>query len=218
MPLQLRPAVPEDIPEMCQVYYSAFGDTSIGSRVFTSDIDASNRFFQKAFTDDIADPMCELLVATHKSSPDSKDEKVVSLAKWALPGAPIQDPPPAEAWPANGDLAVEFFGAMTRGHRKFMGDSPHYYLELICTHETWQRKGAGTLLLRWGMERADTDGLPCFLEATTKGKLVYEKLGFRVKAEEEFKWSFGTFVETYMERDAKIEKRTMTRPKSKEFA
>ena len=57
-----------------------------------------------------------------------------------------------------------------------------------------------------------------FLEATPKGKLVYEKLGFRVKAEEEFKWSFGTFVETYMERDAKIEKRTMTRPKSKEFA
>ncbi|KAG5759463.1 hypothetical protein H9Q72_012403 [Fusarium xylarioides] len=87
MPLQLRHAVPEDIPEMRQVYYSAFGDTFIGSRVFTSDIDASNRFFQKAFTDDIADPLCELLVVTHKSSPDSKDEKVVSLAKWALPGA-----------------------------------------------------------------------------------------------------------------------------------
>ncbi|KAF9776760.1 hypothetical protein IL306_005024 [Fusarium sp. DS 682] len=218
MPLQLRPAVPEDIPEMCKVYYSAFGDTNIGSRIFTSNIEASNRFFQKSFTDDMNDPTCELLVVTHKASPDSKDEEVVSVAKWSLPGAPIHDPPPAEAWPANGDLAVEFFGAMARGHRKFMGDRPHYYLEVICTNETWQGKGAGSLLLRWGVERADGDGLPCFLEATPKGKPLYEKLGFKVKAEDEFKWSFGTFVETYMERDAKIEKRIMTRPKSKEFA
>ncbi|KAF4453065.1 gnat family protein [Fusarium austroafricanum] len=219
MPLQLRQAVPDDIPQMREVYYSAFGDTIIGSRVFCANKEASNPFFQEGFSKDMADPTCEFLVVTHKkTSPDSKDEEIVALAKWGLPGAAIQDPPPAEVWPANGDLAVEFFSAMANAHRKAMGDRPHYYLELICTHEAWQGKGAASLLLRWGVERADAEGLPCFLEATPKGKVVYERFGFTETAQEEFKWPFGTSVETYMERDAKIEKRTMTRPKSKELA
>ncbi|CAJ0552099.1 Ff.00g060780.m01.CDS01 [Fusarium sp. VM40] len=218
MPLQLRPAVPEDIPGMCKVYHSAFGDTVIGSRVFNADIEAADRFFQNNFSEDMADHKCELLVVTHKTSPDSKDEQVVSMAKWNLPGAPIQDVPPAEAWPSNGDLAVEFFGTMTEGHRRFMGDRPHYHLEVICTHADWQGKGAGGLLLRWGVERADAESLPCFLEATPKGKPIYEKLGFQTKGQDEFEWPFGSSVETYMERDAKAGKRAMTQPRSKEFA
>jgi hypothetical protein len=39
-----------------------------------------------------------------------------------------------------------------------------------------------------------------------------------MKSEDVFEWSFGKSVETYMERDAKVEKRSMTRPKSKELA
>ncbi|KAJ4256713.1 hypothetical protein NW762_008809 [Fusarium torreyae] len=218
MPLQLRPAVPEDIPGMRKVYYSAFGDTVIGSRVFLTDIEASDHFFQKSFSDEIVDPSCELLVVTHKTSPDSNDEEVVAMIKWSLPGSPIRDPPPPEAWPAYGDLAVDFFGTMAKGHRKFMGDTPHYYLEVLCTHEKWQGKGAASLLLRWGIERADAEGVPCFLEATAKGKPIYEKFGFKTKAEHEFHWPQGTSVEAYMERDAKPEKRTMTRPKTKELA
>ncbi|KAF4995190.1 hypothetical protein FGRMN_5328 [Fusarium graminum] len=218
MPFQLRTAVSDDIPSMCKIYYSAFGDTVIGSRVFNADIEASDKFLGKGFTDDMADPRCVLLVVTHKTSPDSKDEQVVSLAKWNLPGAPIKDVPPAEAWPSDGDLAVEFFGTMTKGHRKFMGDRLHYHLEVICTHQDWQGKGAGGLLLRWGVERADAEGLPCFLEATRKGKPVYEKLGFQSKGKDVFEWPFGSSVETYMERDAKTEKRTMTQPRSKELA
>ncbi|RGP78045.1 gnat family [Fusarium longipes] len=218
MPLQLRRAVPEDIPGMCKAYYSAFGDTVIGSRVFNADKQASNKFFLKSFAEDMANPNCEVLVVTHKTSPESKDEQVVAMTKWNLPGAPIEDVPPAEAWPSAGELAVEFFGTMTEGHRRFMGDRPHYHLEVICVHEDWQGKGASSLMLRWGTERADAEGMPCFLEATPKGRPIYEKYGFRMKGENVFEWSFGRSVETYMERDAKVEKRTMTRSKTKELA
>ncbi|KAH7191974.1 acyl-CoA N-acyltransferase [Fusarium flagelliforme] len=218
MPLQIRPAVPQDIPGMCKAYYSAFGDTIIGSRVFCANKEASDQFFLKSFAEDMADPNCKINVVTHKSSPESKDEQVVAMAKWNLPGAPIQDVPPAEVWPADGDLAVEFFGTMTEGHRRLMGDRPHYHLEVICVHEEWQGKGAASLLIRWGVERADAEGLPCFLEATPKGRPIYEKYGFQMKGQDVFEWSFGKSVETYMERDAKVEKRSMTRPKSKELA
>ncbi|KAF5027411.1 hypothetical protein F66182_488 [Fusarium sp. NRRL 66182] len=218
MPLQLRPAVPDDIPRMRKVYYSAFSDTIVGRRVFLTNREASDRFFEAGFSNDMGDSRCQLLVVTHKTAPDSDDEQVVALSRWRLPGSPIDDPPPAEAWPACGDLAVEFFGAMAQGHRKIMGDRPHYYLELICTHADWQGRGAAGLLLRWGLERADAEQLPAFLEATRKGLPIYEKFGFQTRGQDVFDWPCGRAVEAYMQRDAKTHQRAVTRPRSKDQA
>ncbi|KAM5381146.1 hypothetical protein ACJZ2D_003062 [Fusarium nematophilum] len=200
MPLQLRNARPDDIPAMRNVYYSAFGDTVIANRVFLSNREAADRFLAASFADELVDSHCQLLVVTSKATPDSVEEEVVAFAKWGLPGATIDDPPPVDAWPASGELAVEFFGTMARGHRKFMGSRQHYYLECICTHRDWMGKGAGSLLVRWGVERADADGLLCFLEATVKGKPVYERFGFQTVGEEVFRWPERTVVEAYMER------------------
>lgn len=204
MPFQLREARSDDIPGMCRVYYSAFGDTIIGGNVFMANIEASDRFWNATFTHELVDSHCQLLVVTNKETPDSAEE-VVAFGKWGLPGASIDDPPPAEAWPSHGELAVDFFGTMVKAHRKYMGDRPHYYLECIATHEDWRRKGAAGLLMRWGLERADVDRLPCFLEATPKGKPIYERFGFRTLGEAVFEWPQGTSVEAYMERDAKMD-------------
>ncbi|KAI8714618.1 N-acetyltransferase domain-containing protein [Fusarium sp. LHS14.1] len=204
MPLQLREAQLDDIHAMRGVYYSAFGDTIIGGHVFMKNIEASDRFWVASFKDELVDSSCQLLVVTNKNTPDSAEE-IIAFAKWCLPGASIDDPPPVEAWPSHGELAVDFFGAMTKGHRKYMGDRPHWYLECIGTHKDWMGKGAATLLMRWGLERADADKLPCFLEATPKGKPIYERFGFRTLGEEVFEWPQGTTVEAYMERDAKTD-------------
>ncbi|KAM0434031.1 hypothetical protein ACHAPT_003975 [Fusarium lateritium] len=204
MPFQLREARSDDIPGMRRVYYSAFGDTIIGGHVFLTDIEASDRFWDATFADELVDSHCQLLVVTHKETPDSTEE-IIAFAKWALPGASIDDPPPTEAWPSHGELAVDFFGTMAEAHRKFMGDRLHYYLECIGTHTNWRGKGAAVSLMRWGLERADADKLPCFLEATPKGKPIYEKFGFRTLGEGVFEWPQGTSVEAYMERDAKTD-------------
>ncbi|KAF4992132.1 hypothetical protein FDECE_13803 [Fusarium decemcellulare] len=190
---------------MCDVYFSAFGDTVIGSRVFLENKDASSRMIISDYSQEMLDPQFQFLVITHKTTPDSEKEEVVAFAKWCLPGAPIKDPPPAEAWPANGELAVEFFGTMTRGHRKHMGDTSHYYLEIIGTKKEFMRQGAASLLIRWGLEKADAAGLPCFLEATVKGRGLYEKFGYRTVGEDVFNWPQGRVVEAYMVRDAKTD-------------
>ncbi len=41
-----------------------------------------------------------------------------------------------------------------------------------------QRLGAGSALVRWGVELADREGLPAYLEASPKGYPVYRKQGF----------------------------------------
>ena len=51
-------------------------------------------------------------------------------------------------------------------------------LALLATSPRHQRLGAGTALIRWGTERADREGLPCWLEASPVGYATYVRCGF----------------------------------------
>lgn len=43
----------------------------------------------------------------------------------------------------------------------------------------YQRRGIARLLLQWGLERAEREGLPVHLSATPDGASLYSSLGFR---------------------------------------
>lgn len=206
MVFKVRDAGPDDIPSLADVYHSAFSDDIIAREVFIANLEAANRFWAATFGRDMEDPNCQIVVVVNQESPQDAEE-VIAFAKWVFPGAPIQDPPPADAWPGKGHLAVDFFGTMAKAHMRFMGERRHWYLECLATHQDWMGKGAAGRLMRWGMERADEDGLPVFLEATAAGKRVYEKYGFRELGHDKFDWPEGSTVERYMERDA----RTLTK-------
>ena len=51
-------------------------------------------------------------------------------------------------------------------------------LSLLATDPTRRGLGAGSALVRWGLELANKQQLPVYLEATPKGYPVYRKLGF----------------------------------------
>ena len=63
-------------------------------------------------------------------------------------------------------------------------------LNLLCVHRDFQRRGAGTLLVQWGLAKSESLGLPAYLEASPAGYGLYLKLSFHqidvvvVKAEE----------------------------------
>ena len=63
-------------------------------------------------------------------------------------------------------------------------------LAILTVHQDYQRKGAGTLLVQWGLQKSEELGLPAYLEASPAGKFLYKKLGFHqidtviVKAED----------------------------------
>lgn len=58
---------------------------------------------------------------------------------------------------------------------------PHWYLHGIGVDPERQRQGIGTALLRLGLERADRDHLPCYLETARESTLpFYARFGFRV--------------------------------------
>lgn len=43
-----------------------------------------------------------------------------------------------------------------------------------------ERRGAGGMLVRWGCERADEEGVEVYVEASLVGVPLYERMGFVV--------------------------------------
>lgn len=57
-------------------------------------------------------------------------------------------------------------------------NSKFVVLALLVTGSEHRRKGAGSLLLQWGIDKAEEMRLPCYLQASEQGKRLYEKYGF----------------------------------------
>ena len=47
-------------------------------------------------------------------------------------------------------------------------------------HPNHRRRGAGALMMKWGMDKAKEMNVETFVEATDPGKPLYEKFGLRV--------------------------------------
>lgn len=73
-------------------------------------------------------------------------------------------------------------------------------LDLLATLPSFQRRGIGSALLRWGTTQADALGCRVYLEATGEGYPLYFKYGFR-KMEEvtlDRAWFGGSGTETFI--------------------
>lgn len=51
-------------------------------------------------------------------------------------------------------------------------------LALIVTAEQHRRRGAGSLLVKWGIEMSEKTSLPCYLQASEQGRRLYLHHGF----------------------------------------
>lgn len=105
------------------------------------------------------------------------------VAIWIPPGRPEivredtgTEPPPADL--------VERFGLLGPLIEANTPPEPHWYLQMLATHPDWQRQGLGAVLMANMFERADAEGLPCYLETETIENVVYyRRHGFEVRSE-----------------------------------
>jgi predicted acetyltransferase len=73
-----------------------------------------------------------------------------------------------------------FKSAMDAGFNQYFakhGDS-QVHLWLLCTDPAFRRRGAGTMLCQWGLERGARQGLPVTVLASPMGRRLYQRLGF----------------------------------------
>ena len=67
------------------------------------------------------------------------------------------------------------------GRRKVLMPEPHWYLSAVGVDPGHQGEGLGTMLVRSGIEKAEEEGAPLYLETETEGNVgFYRRLGFQV--------------------------------------
>lgn len=175
MGLSLRPATPADAGQIVDIYFSAFKDDDLSLICFPR-IKTVHDFWFNMIFEELSDPHAHFACVT--SSESTGEETIVAFAKWNSPSAPLTLELPT--WPVGSDskLANYFCSSFFSVHKRLMEGRKHWYLELIATKPEFQGKGAAGMLMRWGLEKADEEGVESYLEASPEGKPVYEHFGF----------------------------------------
>jgi predicted N-acetyltransferase YhbS len=55
----------------------------------------------------------------------------------------------------------------------------YFTLQVLATRPAWQRRGAGTMLCRWGIQISLWTGMAISVFASPMGQVLYSRLGFR---------------------------------------
>lgn len=68
--------------------------------------------------------------------------------------------------------------------REHHPSQPHWYLQTLSVAPDAQRSGYGTALMRPGLERADAEGMACYLETQRESNIpYYRRFGFELTEE-----------------------------------
>ncbi|KAJ5306883.1 Acyl-CoA N-acyltransferase [Penicillium antarcticum] len=182
MLLEIIPATPADGTELTEIFYAAFGG-EFNRKMFPETPDVTvwwEQIFHDSITRSIAGRTNEVFLKVV----DSDQDAIVAFAKWKCPtsaGRDRHEPEESAVWApsCDGKLCDRFFGGMEELKGKWMGDRPHYYLDMLAVHPSHQGRGLASKLLKWGLARADDEGVEVYLSSSPEGKPVYEKYGFR---------------------------------------
>ncbi|OKL55430.1 hypothetical protein UA08_09307 [Talaromyces atroroseus] len=107
---------------------------------------------------------------------------MVAYARWDR--ASLEERGPRyPAWHADMDhTACDLFMEQSDGtRRRLMGTEPHYFLDTVVTHPAYQGKGAGSMLVKWGCDLADQEGVAVYVDASDVGASLYQRFGFEAR-------------------------------------
>ncbi len=124
------------------------------------------------------------------STVGQEGERVVAVALWLAPGAFPWSP--ARKLRALGGLlrtaaaaprAFPAFARIGAAAERTHPAGAHWYLETLGVHPAAQGRGWGRTVLQPGLERADAEGLACYVETSDPAnEAFYRRLGFDLVA------------------------------------
>ncbi|EPS39558.1 hypothetical protein H072_6700 [Dactylellina haptotyla CBS 200.50] len=87
-------------------------------------------------------------------------------------------PNPAAYQPAI-DLMRQSFASTDEELAALPGFEKYLHLNILVVDPSYQRRGIGEALVKWGVEKVKRENMPAALEASRAGKRVYSKCGFQ---------------------------------------
>ncbi|KAL0940676.1 GNAT family protein [Colletotrichum truncatum] len=182
MGLTVLPALIPDIPKVYDAYFAAFKGSAILDLLFPSGIDDGFREGHTKHT----------LSYWHTSGTqytvkcvDAETGEVVGMALWDVflkERTPEEYKNPGVTWleGEQRERAEELINPICDAKAKIWGGRRHVYCHVVAVKPEHQRRGAGALLTKWGLDMAELAGLPVYLESSEEGFPLYKRLGFEV--------------------------------------
>ncbi|KAL5313868.1 hypothetical protein ACEPPN_018291 [Leptodophora sp. 'Broadleaf-Isolate-01'] len=187
MVLQLRPASPSDADRIATIHLAAFNTNPLLHAQFPTP--ASLAALRTILAQETLHAIQNrqdakaILVVRDTELEGGEEEQVIGFAKWDLPkkegeeklvlheGVTWHEDCRTEWLDRYHDLAEE---AMER----VLGGERCYRLTFVGTLPEHQGRGVGSMLSKWGVEKANVDNLPVYLESTIAASSLYRRLGF----------------------------------------
>ncbi|PYI08751.1 hypothetical protein BO78DRAFT_459584 [Aspergillus sclerotiicarbonarius CBS 121057] len=199
--LQTHPCTLSDAPALATLYLECFNSPT--ERHLWPDVPRMHEWWTAAFAGKLARPK---EFHTLKVIDTDKGGAIVGFLEWKLPvpvdsagGEEEDEYPPypeevggLELW---NKLLVEMGGNTVR----VMGERRFYFLNILGTKPGYRRRGIASEMIRWGVDRADEEGVEAFVISAPMARPVYTKHGFELVLEgEDLGGDLGEFVPGYM--------------------
>ncbi|CAJ2501002.1 Uu.00g038550.m01.CDS01 [Anthostomella pinea] len=178
MPLELQPATEADARRSVDIEGEAYGPNPFTPILFPTPLVPGAKDFRVAeLAKELREDKTSLWLKVVDT--DLEGEQMIAFAKWNVCTEKLVPAPPRK-FPSNCNVeACELlFGTIAKQRVKHVGDRPHLCLRLLHTDPKHQGRGAGTMLIKWGVQEAKKRNLPAYLESSPDGHELYKRCGF----------------------------------------
>ncbi|KAH8903016.1 hypothetical protein BR93DRAFT_940938 [Coniochaeta sp. PMI_546] len=180
MPLVVRPVEHADVAQCVALRVASLGSLVIGrpppypGYVQESEASVRNDLDNRPFVH-------------HLKVVDPENEtEVMAYGKWEVYPDGRPDLEKLRKPMDQADKEVDHYGLLREAAHDYfctrngeMGKRPHILLALLVTGSQYRRQGAGSLIVKWGIELSESTGLPCYLQASEQGRRLYSHYGFQ---------------------------------------
>jgi len=204
MPLVLSEADDADFDRLMEIQFAAFGQTGDSPREPFIDViypGGDTPSGQAAARDRVLKSLHSDPTATFLKVTDTITGEIIGGARWQVyTEKPELKHAEVDWWEGEDKEYAEFvLNILHRGRFEKTAAEGPYLCELLCsadfifccltmhpvldvifTDPKHQHRGAGSKLVKWGVDRADELGVEAFLESTRFGRHMYEQNGFQI--------------------------------------
>ncbi|KAJ5651120.1 acetyltransferase [Penicillium longicatenatum] len=177
--LKLEPLTLEDNAALTNLWFAAF--TAPELQMVFPNTPGVRQWLQDANKHDLVNKPFQkyIKIVDMENKDENGRPRIAAYAKWDLSTPEERGrryPPWHEEMP--GEMCEAFFLKEEYNRSRVMGDRKHYYLDTVATHPDYQRRGCGSMLVKWGCDLADAEGVSAYVDASKDGAPLYAKHGF----------------------------------------
>ena len=213
MTLEIRPVTEEDVNQFTltaiEAFQSGIGHLLTGPNT-PENVQMKNTNTMRGMKDDSSAKLVQVA--------DTETGEMVAGAMWNIyPKGNTEDeldkmfqkPTPERGYRQEFDPLYEH---LSSNRREIMGTRPYVYLNVLFTHPRHHRRGAGAMLVKWGVDQADELGIEAYHESSIEARKLYERFGYTAVKSVEFDMvkygrpDLGIDVNALMHRDARTKK------------